>query len=115
MIPIQPPPEKAKALTPVNSDEEDRFMTEDQKRQQASALRRSKASMRGLPTPSNPEGAGDPSQGKSGMTTRSKAKGGIGLEKPKRVPEECVAGGTRVVAGSGQTGTRAANCRPPKT
>jgi hypothetical protein len=29
--------------------------------------------------------------------------------------EECAAGGTRVVAGSGEKGTRATNCRPPET
>jgi hypothetical protein len=50
-----------------------------------------------------------------GSGLRAKAKGANGTGKSQVVPEECEAGGTRVVAGSGQRDTRAANHRPPKT
>jgi hypothetical protein len=107
-IPTQPPPQKARAPTPLNFDDEDAFVTEDQKRAQASARKR--AQKRALPAPSKQEGAGEPTQARTQMTTPSRAKGSL-----EKVPEECVAGGTRAVAGSGQTGTRATNRRPPKT
>jgi hypothetical protein len=56
------PPLRGEKLTPVNSDDED-SMTEDQKRQHASALKRSmKANTRGLPATSRFEGAGEQSQ-----------------------------------------------------
>jgi hypothetical protein len=109
---IQPPPQKARVPTPLNSDDEDGFMTEDQKRAQASARKR--AQKRGLPAPSRLERAGEPTQSSTQMITRSKAKA-LTDETSGKVPEECVAGGRRVVARSGQKGMRAANRRSPKT
>jgi hypothetical protein len=114
-------PEKVRAPTPVNSDDEDGSMTEEQKRIQASALRKSaRASTGGSPAPSRFEGAGDPSHGKSGMTTRSQTKT-KGIEGDQRVSKELVpvkkasgAGGLRLAAGSGQTGTVVARRHPPK-
>jgi hypothetical protein len=105
---IQPPPQKARAPTPLNSGDEDGRQTEDQKKVQASAMRKAqRANARGLPAPSNPEGVGDPSQGKSGMTTRSQAKGKIGDERVSKelvpVPKKNAsgAGGLRSAVGSG--------------
>jgi hypothetical protein len=104
----QPPPQKARAPTPLNSDYEEVPMTEGQKRAQASALRKAqKANTRGLPAPSRFEGAGEESQASTQMTTRSKAKGNEG---DQRVSKELVpipkkkasrAGGLRPAVGSG--------------
>jgi hypothetical protein len=45
----------------------------------------------------------------------SQSKSANGTGESKVVPEECAAGGTRAVAGSWETGRRAAKRRPPKT
>jgi hypothetical protein len=59
-------PLREEKLTPMNSDDEPGYLTEDQKRAQASALRKAqRANTQALPAPSRFEGAGEPTQGKS--------------------------------------------------
>jgi hypothetical protein len=98
---IQLSPEQARIPTPLNSDDEDSCATEDQKRAQASAKRRSAAHPRGLRAPSNPDGVGSPAQGKPTMTTRSQAKA---------LPDEATgrAGGLATGSRSGPKGKPAA-------
>jgi hypothetical protein len=92
-----PPPEEVRKATPVNSDNEDQGeMSEDQKRQQASARRRTgKESAPSVPQESS-----------HSMSTRSQVKS---------AQKERVAGGARVTAGSGEKDTRATKSRPSKT
>jgi hypothetical protein len=116
---IQPPYQNARAPTPLNSDDEDAFMTEDQKRAQASARKR--AQKEGLPAPSRFEGTGKPAQSSTQMSTRSKAKETKGKEGDQRVSEEQVpvtvrranrAGGLRSAVGSGSVSTCVAKGHP---
>jgi hypothetical protein len=64
----QPPPERVKAPTPMNSNDEDASTSEDQKSKMASAKRR--AQTRGLP----PEWVRGPAKVNPTMTTRSQAR-----------------------------------------
>jgi hypothetical protein len=86
----------------MNSNEDDGFTYEDQKKAQASALKRAqKASTRGLPAPSRFEGAGEQSQASTHITTRSKAKSTEGNEGDQRVSKELVPGPKKKTSGSG--------------
>jgi pyruvate dehydrogenase complex dehydrogenase (E1) component len=102
----------------VNADDEE-AMTEDQKRAQASALRKAqKANTRGFPAPSRFEEAGEQSQANTQMTTRSMAKSTKGNEGDQRLSKKLVpikasrAGGLRSAVGSGSMSTCVAKGHP---
>jgi hypothetical protein len=108
-------PLREEKLTPMNPDDKPNSTTRGQKRAQATASRSAqKANVRGPPAPSRFERAGELTQGKSGMTTRSQVKGNEGdqgasteLVPVKRAPKKkstknaSGAGGLRAVVGSG--------------
>jgi hypothetical protein len=84
----------------MNSDDEDQYMTEDQRRVQASAKRRAE-------------------KGSYPMTTRLQAQVQQGDQRVSKVqvPTNTASGvgGLRLAVGSGQKSTRVRKGHPPKT